>query len=61
MNDDDDLDAFVASGTRLLGLAIRPDWRETIRLHLAISLAQARTVAGFPLPDETDPAFTFSA
>jgi hypothetical protein len=61
MSDTDDLDAFIASGTRLLGLTIRPEWREAIRLHLSISLEHARTVAEFPLPDETDPAPVFSA
>lgn len=60
MSDNDDLDAFVASGAPLLGLTIRPEWRETIRLHLAISLAHARAVTELRLPDEVDPAFVFS-
>ena len=60
MTKTDDLDAFIASGTRLLGLTIRPEWREAIRLHLSISLGHARAVAEFPLPDETDPAAVFS-
>jgi hypothetical protein len=61
MDDSDDLDAFITAGTRLLGLPIKPEWREAIRLHLAISLGHARTVAEFPLPDESDPAPVFSA
>jgi hypothetical protein len=61
MSDGDDLDAFIASGTRLLGLTIRPEWREAIRLHLAISLDHARRIDEFALPDENDPAFVFSA
>jgi len=61
MSDSDDLDAFIAAGTRLLGLTIKPEWREAIRLHLAISLGHARAVAEFPLPDESDPAPVFSA
>ena len=60
-SESDDLDAFIASGARLLGLTVRPEWRDAIRLHLAISLQHARTVAEFPLPDDTDPASTFSA
>jgi hypothetical protein len=61
MNEADDLDAFIAAGTRLIGVAIRREWRDAIRLHLAISLEHARTVTEFPLPDETDPAGVFSA
>jgi len=61
MSQADDLDAFVASGTRLLGIAIRPEWREAIRLNLAASLAHAKTVADFPLPDEAEQAPVFEA
>jgi|HubBroStandDraft_6_1064221.scaffolds.fasta_scaffold1127483_2 hypothetical protein len=61
MSEADDLDAFIAAGTRLIGLTTHPEWRDAIRLHLSISLEHARTVAEFPLPDETDPAAVFSA
>jgi hypothetical protein len=61
MREADDLDVFIAAGTRLIGVTIRPEWRDAIRLHLAISLEHARTVAEFPLPDETDPAGVFLA
>lgn len=61
MSEKNELDAFIASGARLLGLTIRPEWREAIRLHLSISLNHARTVAEFPLPDEIDPASIFLA
>lgn len=61
MNGTNDLDAFIASGASLLGLTIRPEWREAIRMHLSISLDHAHSVAEFPLPDETDPAPVFSA
>jgi Protein of unknown function (DUF4089) len=61
MSETNDLDAFIASGTSLLGLRIRPEWREAIRMHLSISLDHAHSVAEFPLPDETDPAAVFSA
>jgi hypothetical protein len=60
-SESDALDAFIASGARLLGLTLRPEWHDAIRLHLAISLQLARTIAEFPLPNETDPASTFSA
>jgi hypothetical protein len=61
MSDTNDLDAFIDAGTRLLGIEIRPEWREAIRLHLAISLAHTRAVGEFPLSDEADPAPVFKA
>jgi len=61
VSETDDLDAFIAAGTRLMGLTVRPEWLEAIRLHLSVSLDHAKAVAEFPLPDETDPAPVFSA
>jgi hypothetical protein len=61
MSDTDDLDAFIIAGARLIGLPIRPEWREAIRVHLSISLGHVQTVAEFPLPDEIDPAPVFEA
>jgi len=60
-NEDDDLQRFIEAGARLLGLTVRPEWRDAIRLHLSISLQHTKTVSEFPLPDETDPASIFSA
>lgn len=57
---DDEFDAFIEAGCRLLGIAIRDEWREAIRLHLAISLDHARNVDTFDLPDDTDPAPVFT-
>ena len=61
MSETDDLEAFIDSGTRLIGIAVRPEWREAIRLHLAVSLAHARAVADFTLPDEAEQAPVFEA
>jgi hypothetical protein len=61
MSETEDLDAYIAAGMRLLGIGIRPEWHEAIRLHLSVSLEHARTVSEFPLPDEIDPASVFSA
>ena len=61
MSETDDLEAFIDSGTRLIGIALRPEWREAVRLHLAGSLAHARTVADFALPDEAEQAPVFEA
>ena len=48
MSGKNELDAFIASGARFLGLTIRPEWQETIRLHLssARSCAHGRRVSG---------------
>lgn len=58
---DDDLDAFAASGARLLGLAIAPEWHASIRANLRVSLAHGHLVAAFGLPDAAEPAPVFSA
>jgi len=58
---DDDIDAFIRAGCRLLDIPVRDEWREAIRLHLAISLDHARNVAEFELPDDADPAPVFTA
>jgi hypothetical protein len=61
MSDATELDAYIDAGTALLGIPVRPEWRPTIRQHLAVSLDIARLVLDFPLPDEADPAPVFSA
>jgi hypothetical protein len=61
MIDRDDLDGFIGAGAYLIGIPLRTEWREAIRLHLAISLDHAQTVSEFTLPDETDPAPVFRA
>ncbi len=61
MSETDGLDALIDAGTAALGIAVAPEWRDQIRLHLAISLRHASQVAAFPLPDETDPAPVFQA
>jgi Protein of unknown function (DUF4089) len=58
---DDHSGAFIEAGCRLLGISVRDEWRETIRLHLALSLDHARHVGEFELPDEAEPAPVFAA
>jgi hypothetical protein len=58
---DDEIDAVVVAGTRLLGIPVAPEWRETIRANLFVSLSLGALVAGFPLPDEAEPAPVFVA
>ena len=56
MTDRIDLDALAAT----LGITLRPEWHETIRTNLDISLRMATHVAEFDLDDEADlaPVFT---
>jgi 1-carboxybiuret hydrolase subunit AtzG-like len=61
MNDTTDLDAYIDAATALLGIPVRPEWRDAIRQHLAVSFDLAGIVRDFPLPDEADPAPVFSA
>jgi len=57
--DDADLDAALDAGLRLLGIPIRPEWRDSIRFYFATNEHLALTVAAFELPDEADPAPVF--
>ncbi|HTW72820.1 MAG TPA: DUF4089 domain-containing protein [Acetobacteraceae bacterium] len=54
-----DLDAFIAAGTAMLGIQMRPEWQNAIRLHLGISFDLGRGLLDFPLPDEAEPAPVF--
>lgn len=58
---DAELDAFIEAGCRLLGIPVLDEWRDDIRLHLAISLDHARNFGAFDLPDDADPAPVFTA
>ena len=57
---DTDLDHLVAAAA-LLGLDIRPEWRDGVRANLRTSLAMGALVDGFELPDEAEPAAIFIA
>jgi hypothetical protein len=61
MNDPAALDAYIDAGTALLGIPVRPEWRDAIRQHLAVSFDLAGAVLDFPLPDEAEPAPVFAA
>lgn len=52
-----DLDALAA----MTGITLRPEWRETVRMNLEISLRLANVVMEFPLDDEADLAPVFRA
>jgi hypothetical protein len=59
--DDAALDAWIDAGTAALGIAVKPEWRAAIRLHLAFSLGRAEDVLAADLSDHLDPAPVFRA
>jgi hypothetical protein len=59
--DEATLDALIDAGTASVGIEMKPEWRQAVRMHLAISLGHAATVLQAKLPDEVDPAPVFRA
>jgi Protein of unknown function (DUF4089) len=55
------LDALIDAGTAALGIEMKAEWRQAVRMHLAISLGHAATVLEADLPDHLDPAPVFRA
>jgi len=52
----DPLDSFIDSAAHALDIPVEPAWVPSIRAHLEVTLAQARLVDAFPLPDTVEPA-----
>jgi 1-carboxybiuret hydrolase subunit AtzG-like protein len=59
--DDTKLDALIDAGTAALGIPMQTEWRQAVRMHLAISLGHTRTVLETGIPDLVDPAPVFRA
>lgn len=55
------LDALIDAGTTALGIKMKPEWRQAVRMHLAICLSHASTVLEAQLSDHLDPAPVFRA
>ncbi|MCK8783489.1 DUF4089 domain-containing protein [Roseomonas sp. NAR14] len=53
--------AYVDAAAALLGLEVRPEWREGVVANLQATAAAARLMLEFPLPDELDAAPVFRA
>ena len=56
-----ELDTYIEAAARLLDLPLEPQWMETIRANLEVTMAHARNVEELALPDEAEPAFVFEA
>jgi hypothetical protein len=59
--DEATLDALIDAGTPLFGIEVKPEWRQAVRMHLAISLDHATKVLAADLSDHIDPAPVFRA
>ena len=59
--DADALATYIAAAEEMLGLTIAPEWRASVQENLKTTLAHARNVQSFSLPDEAEPAFVFEA
>jgi hypothetical protein len=59
--DDAALDAWIDAGSAVVGIKVKPEWREAVRLHLRISLGHAAAMLDAPLSDHLDPAPVFRA
>ena len=57
----DVLAAYIVASARLLDIEIKPEWSESVRANLDVTLKLAKMVASFPLADETEPAPVFEA
>lgn len=55
-----ELDAWIDTGAKLYGVAIRPEWNEAIRAHLVMSLEHMTKVLGANISDHTDLAPTYT-
>ncbi len=54
-------DALIDAGTKLLGIEMKPAWRQAVRMHLTISLGHAAAVLEGEFSDHVDPAPVFRA
>jgi hypothetical protein len=57
----DSLDDFITAAADALALPIDPAWRPAVRMHLEVTLKQAKLVEDFDLPDDAEPAPVFRA
>lgn len=59
MTDPATIAAYVDHAAPLVGLALTPEQREGVIQNLGVTLAVARLVMEFPLPDDIDAAPVF--
>ncbi|MCJ2129829.1 DUF4089 domain-containing protein [Methylobacterium sp. E-045] len=54
-------DAYIDAASALLGIPLDPAWVAAVGANLTVLQSAAGLVAGFPLPDEAEPAPVFTA
>ena len=57
----DPLEAYIDAAAKALALTLDEAWKPAIKANIEVSLRLARSVDGFELPDETEPASVFAA
>jgi hypothetical protein len=61
MTDDFDWQGFVAAAAEIVGITVRPEWRDAVIANFAVAAKHAETVQSFPLPDTPEPAPVYEA
>lgn len=56
-----DIDAYIDAMASILDLHIDPAWRPAIKANIAMTMAMARIVDDFKLPDSSEPAGIYVA
>jgi hypothetical protein len=51
-----DIDTYIDAAASALDLAIDPAWRSAIRANVEVTMAMARLVDEFKLPDISEPS-----
>ena len=57
----DNLNSLIAASVHALDLPVDPAWHPAIRFNLEVTFRLVALVAGFPLPDDAEPAPVFQA
>jgi len=55
------LEQLIEAAAKALELPVEAAWLPAIKANLEVTLRFGNQVAGFPLPDEAEPAFVFEA
>jgi len=57
----DTMEQLIEAAAKALELPVEAAWLPAIKANLEVTLRFGNQVAGFPLPDEAEPAFVFEA
>ena len=57
----DTMEQLIEAAAKALELPVEAAWLPAIKANLEVTLRFGNQVAGFPLPDDAEPAFVFEA